>query len=263
MQNRYLDILELKPGASRQEVKAAYRKLSKRYHPDVNHSRDAAEKFVAINEAYRFLSQVGPFPHQEKVAYAYDPFAAEYEQRRRKAYEYARQKAREEQARQDHILATTLRYFNYAALAFGFFNFLLAIDYFLPPREFEQRIIQIQEVGYTVRGSTYHDEDIKFENFRLRVHLMDARSFSDYQHAVVVATPLLRVPLEARIALPEKTITLHQRYSVIRVFGYMIPAIFVILILYFFLLKNPDRRLGMAVLLSFLIFLQLFLYLRF
>lgn len=39
------------------QVKAAYRKLAKKYHPDVNKSEDAKEKFQQINSAYEFLSQ--------------------------------------------------------------------------------------------------------------------------------------------------------------------------------------------------------------
>lgn len=48
-------ILGLKPGASRQEIRNAYRKLVKRYHPDVNQSPGAAEKFIEITKAYDTL----------------------------------------------------------------------------------------------------------------------------------------------------------------------------------------------------------------
>lgn len=38
------------------QVKLAYRKKAKEYHPDINHSPDATRKFQEINEAYEFLS---------------------------------------------------------------------------------------------------------------------------------------------------------------------------------------------------------------
>ncbi|MCK7520457.1 MAG: DnaJ domain-containing protein [Ignavibacteriales bacterium] len=38
------------------EIKAAFRKLARQYHPDVNKDADAEEKFKEINEAYGVLS---------------------------------------------------------------------------------------------------------------------------------------------------------------------------------------------------------------
>ena len=39
------------------EVKLAYRKLAKKYHPDLNKEAGAKEKFQEINDAYEFLSE--------------------------------------------------------------------------------------------------------------------------------------------------------------------------------------------------------------
>jgi len=53
----YYDILGLKRGAGENELKAAYRKLVKRYHPDANpDDAGAKEKITEINEAYAVLS---------------------------------------------------------------------------------------------------------------------------------------------------------------------------------------------------------------
>ena len=57
MSNRdYYEILGINRNASDDEIKGAFRKLARQYHPDVNKEADAEEKFKEINEAYGVLS---------------------------------------------------------------------------------------------------------------------------------------------------------------------------------------------------------------
>ncbi len=50
------DTLEISENSSSSEIKKAYRKLAKKYHPDINKSPEAEEKFKEINAAYEVLS---------------------------------------------------------------------------------------------------------------------------------------------------------------------------------------------------------------
>ena len=53
----YYEVLEVSKGASEEDIKKAYRKLAKKYHPDLNPNDKTAEaKFKEVNEAYEVLS---------------------------------------------------------------------------------------------------------------------------------------------------------------------------------------------------------------
>jgi curved DNA-binding protein len=65
----YYKILGVERTASDEEIKKAYRKLARRYHPDVSKEKDAEEKFKEVNEANDVLSD----PEKRK---AYDQLGA-------------------------------------------------------------------------------------------------------------------------------------------------------------------------------------------
>jgi len=52
----YYEVLGVKRNASAGEIKSAYRKLARKYHPDANKAAGAAEKFTEATEAYDVLS---------------------------------------------------------------------------------------------------------------------------------------------------------------------------------------------------------------
>lgn len=56
MSKSLYETLEVSENASEAEIKKAYRKLARQYHPDVNKEKGAEEKFKEINAAYEILS---------------------------------------------------------------------------------------------------------------------------------------------------------------------------------------------------------------
>lgn len=60
----YYEVLGVPRNASADDLKAAFRRLARQYHPDVNSAPDAEEKFKEINEAYAILSD-----DQKRAAY--------------------------------------------------------------------------------------------------------------------------------------------------------------------------------------------------
>ncbi|SFA53003.1 molecular chaperone DnaJ [Anoxybacillus pushchinoensis] len=68
----YYEVLGVSKNATKEEIKKAYRKLSKQYHPDINKAPDAAEKFKEIKEAYEVLSDDQKRAHYDQFGHT-DP----------------------------------------------------------------------------------------------------------------------------------------------------------------------------------------------
>lgn len=66
-QRDYYEVLGISKTASQDEIKAAYRRLARKFHPDVNKAKDAVEKFKEATAAYDVLSD----PNKRKM---YDQF---------------------------------------------------------------------------------------------------------------------------------------------------------------------------------------------
>jgi molecular chaperone DnaJ len=70
----YYEILGLKKGSSVDEVKAAYKKLAKKYHPDLNKDDGAEEKFKELLEAYQVLSDPQKKSNYDQFGHAAEGF---------------------------------------------------------------------------------------------------------------------------------------------------------------------------------------------
>lgn len=72
----YYQILGVSRGASKEEIQKAYRKLARKYHPDVSKETDAEARFKELSEAYEVLKD--PDKRQK-----YDRFGSAWKQARR------------------------------------------------------------------------------------------------------------------------------------------------------------------------------------
>lgn len=66
----YYDVLGIDKNASQDEIKKAYRKLSKKYHPDISDDPQADEKFKEVSEAYDTLKDEGKRQQYDQFGHA-------------------------------------------------------------------------------------------------------------------------------------------------------------------------------------------------
>lgn len=110
-------ILGLQPGAGKAEIKKAYRRLAKKYHPDINPTASAAEKFLEITRAYDELTEGGTIPYKRDRGYAKADEILKKE----------REKARARQRKRDREQEEAQRRFRES----GWYDLLLFSKYFL------------------------------------------------------------------------------------------------------------------------------------
>ena len=88
----HYNLLGVKPGASKEEIKDAYRALAKKYHPDRNPDPTAAAKFNQITEAFQILSNTRERRRYDaERSYGYGTEAATVQPRPRRS-RYSRSK---------------------------------------------------------------------------------------------------------------------------------------------------------------------------
>jgi len=84
----YYEILGLPVNSTIEEIKKAYRKNARIYHPDINNAPDAMEHFIKITEAYEFL-----IAYHEKLKSDYQSYQQAMEEWRKYRQDRSRKRA--------------------------------------------------------------------------------------------------------------------------------------------------------------------------
>ncbi|MGB5926871.1 MAG: DnaJ domain-containing protein [Cyclobacteriaceae bacterium] len=256
MRDYYLQILGLTSDATDEEIRKAYRTKSKMYHPDVNKSEDAAELFHRIKEAYDYLTKE---PELYQTFFREEEALSEREKWRIIARQRAKERAVEKARYQQELIRRMVKYFTPVAGVILLFNLLLALDFSLPYKNYEQKILGVSPV-YVGRGEVYSYDDITFSDFTMRFKKGKLRLISQYKEGVVVATSLLKVPMKALIMIEGETLKYRQSYNIYYVFGYVIPPMLLTGLL-FFRLKKHMHRLNAAIVIAIFSVYQVVIFL--
>ncbi len=207
--NHY-EILEISATATPGQIKSAYRKLVKQYHPDINPDPIAASKMILINEAYEILSD----PTTRNL---YDLFLQgvpvktvinETTPEQKYRAEYIRNRIRKQRVRMEQQFRYKqrfYRYFRYANMVFFVVALILTFDYYYSFSAHTYAANQVIETRYGTK--------IIFKN---GVGISTDRSFyRDYQSSsakdvTIRYTSVLDLPQKVKPSSGKKEYFIHN-----------------------------------------------------
>jgi curved DNA-binding protein CbpA len=199
------EVLQVAPHASALDIRNAYRKLVKEFHPDRNKNPDAVEQIKMINEAYAILSDpqrrarydnmgIVRFPEVVAKENPREVYKREF-LRKKKA-----QKMQEEKALHDMRVRLYAWVWKVCIFLAGF-GLIIIADGFLPRITYSEKVDSGFQKHYSGRSGSggYMVSYIMTENYRLSVP-DDVHIYYDYyadnEPILVNVTPVFRVPVE-------------------------------------------------------------------
>ena len=259
MREEHLKTLGLSPDATDQEIKKAYRRLSKEYHPDLNKSPQAHEKFLQLKESYQYLMGKIPTSNWEWDL-SMDDEESEIEKWRKEARARRSEQEREKYLYIQQLIIKLLRYITPVTFGILLFNILLVIDYSLPYAFTEQDILGVEEIHNVGRGYSYHRyNDVYFSDYTMRFNYDELAPPFEYEDAFVLSTKIFDKAMYVEVTMNGSIHTFKQIYNIYHVFGYIIPAMHLFGFLFIYL-KKPQQKLNMAIVIVVVFFMQLYIF---
>lgn len=250
MVKNYYKILGLSSSATKSEIKVAYRKLAKKYHPDKNKSKQASQLFIEVNEAYAFLSNesssfqaknIVKSPQRKRSKYSEDELI--------KRMEWARKYAQYKKVKEERVME--LEYYkihnssrkkiinliNWVSISFAF---LILMDFkILPTKPFYVELI----TNYMDTGSgkfvlKFKDKDNNEFNFGVSlddIKYINAAKINMYS---TQKSKILRQNINMLLNIDNEIVTIENHYCVYKVFYFYFTILLLPLITIFS--KGPN-----------------------
>jgi hypothetical protein len=250
MVKNYYKILGLSSSASKSEIKVAYRKLAKKYHPDKNKSKQASQLFIEVNEAYAFLSNESSSFQTKNIVKAPQRKRSKYsEDELIKRMEWARKYAQYKKVKEERVME--LEYYkihnssrkkiinliNWVSISFAF---LILMDFkILPTKPFYVELI----TNYMDTGSgkfvlKFKDRDNNEFNFGVSlddIKYINAAKINMYS---TQKSKILRQNINMLLNIDNEIVTIENHYCVYKVFYFYFTILLLPLITIFS--KGPN-----------------------
>lgn len=259
----YHQILGVKPDASKEEIKDAYRRLSKKYHPDVNDSENAHEQFLLLKEAYEHLSHDHVKDPWAEVEDLYQQIKEEEIQRRNKAREYADQLRKEKQERLVNAIYSITKPFKFVAYFILVSNLIFLGDKYLPAQQIHEKVVEHMDIE-EAKNAYEQNFIIKFETVTLKVSKAELKEISNYQliDGDIRVSAISGIPKSAIVRnFNDELWSVEQSFSVIEGFSALIFAQLLLAGLFLFKKFNPYELLNLTIIITMVSIIQLSIYL--
>jgi hypothetical protein len=250
MVKNYYKTLGLSSSATKAEIKVAYRKLAKKYHPDKNKSNQASQLFIEVNEAYAYLSNESSSFQTKKVVKTNTSKRSKYsEDELKKRMEWARKYAKYKKVKEERVME--LEYYkihnssrkkiitliNWLSISFAF---LILMDFkILPTNPFYVELI----TNYMDTGSgkfvlKFKDRDNNEFNFGVSlddIKYINAAKINMYS---TQKSMVLKQNINMLLSIDNEIVTIENHYCVYKIFYFYFTILLLPLITIFS--KGPN-----------------------
>tara|TARA_B100001287_G_C22641640_1_gene510463 strand:- start:98 stop:931 length:834 start_codon:yes stop_codon:yes gene_type:complete len=250
MVKNYYKTLGLSSSASKAEIKVAYRKLAKKYHPDINKSKQASQLFIEVNEAYAYLTNEGSsyrINYPEKTTNSNKSKYSEDELQKR--MNWARKYAQYKKVKEERMME--LEYYkihnssrkkiinliNWVSISFAF---LILVDFKILPTSSIHVDLITKYVDVGSDKLVFKFKDVDDNNFNFGVSLEDVRflnnaKIKDYSTEKSI---LFRQNTHMLLNIDNEIISIENNFCVYKVFYFYFTILLLPLITIFS--KGPN-----------------------
>ena len=250
MVKNYYKTLGLSTSATKAEIKIAYRKLAKKYHPDKNKSKQASQLFIEVNEAYAYLSNESSSFQTKNIVKAPQRKRSKYsEDELIKRMEWARKYAQYKKVKEERVME--LEYYkihnssrkkiinliNWVSISFAF---LILMDFkILPTKPFYVELI----TNYMDTGSgkfvlKFKDKDNNEFNFGVSIDDIKYINAAKINMNSTQKSMVLRQNINMLLNIDNEIVTIENHYCVYKIFYFYFTILLLPLITIFS--KGPN-----------------------
>jgi len=250
MVKNYYKTLGLSSSSTKAEIKVAYRKLAKKYHPDKNKSKEASQLFIEVNEAYAYLAnESSDFQIKNSVKNHPRRRSKYSEDELKKRMEWAKKYAQYKKIKEDKIIEIEyhkihnsyrkkiITIINWVSISFAF---LIFMDFKLLPTSsiYVDLITNYVDIGSDKLVLKFKDIDNNDFNFGVSlddIKYINVAKINEYSNQ---KSMLLKQNTHMLLKIDNEIITIDNHFCVYKVFYFYLVILLLPLVTIFS--KGPN-----------------------
>ena len=250
MVKNYYKTLGLSSSSTKAEIKVAYRKLAKKYHPDKNKSKEASQLFIEVNEAYAYLAnESSDFQIKNSVKNHPRRRSKYSEDELKKRMEWAKKYAQYKKIKEDKIIEIEyhkihnsyrkkiITIINWVSISFAF---LIFMDFKLLPTSsiYVDLITNYVDIGSDKLVLKFKDIDNNDFNFGVSLDDIKYINVAKINEYSTQKSMLLKQNTHMLLKIDNEIITIDNHFCVYKVFYFYLVILLLPLVTIFS--KGPN-----------------------